>query len=84
MRDIAVMIAALALGLAACAGEPKPVSETSGSATTGGGITYKYDGDQIKDASEKAAAYCSKQGKQAQLRTTSRQSGENLASFDCR
>lgn len=84
MRDIAVMIAALALGLAACAGEPKPVSETSGSATTGGGVTYKYDGDQIKDASEKAAAYCSKQGKQAQLRTTSRQSGENLASFDCR
>lgn len=84
MRDIAVMMAALAIALAACSGEPKPVSETSGSGTTSGGITYKYDGDQIKDASEKAAAYCSKQGRQAQLRSTSRQSGENIATFDCR
>jgi putative hemolysin len=84
MRDIAVMMAALAIALAACSGEPKPVSETSGSATTSGSVTYKYDGDQIKDASEKAAAYCSKQGRQAQLRNTSRQSGENIATFDCR
>lgn len=82
MRTVA-MIAAI-LMLAACSGEPKAVSETSGTATTGGGVTYKYDGDQIKDASEKAALYCSKSGKQAQLRNTSRQSGENLATFDCR
>jgi hypothetical protein len=82
MRDIAIIIAALVL--AACSGEPKPVSETSGTATTGGGITYKYDGDQIKDASDKAAAYCAKQGKQAQLRSTGRQSGENIAIYDCR
>jgi hypothetical protein len=82
MRDIAIMAAILLV--AACSGEPKAVSETSGSATTSGGVTYKYDGDQIKDASEKAAAFCSKQGKQAQLRSTSRQSGENLATFDCR
>lgn len=82
MRDIAIIAAAIVL--AACSGEPKAVSETSGTATTGGGVTYKYDGDQIKDASEKAAAYCSKSGKQAQLRSTSRQSGENIAIFDCR
>ena len=82
MRTVA-MIAAV-LMLAACSGEPKAVSETSGSATTSGGVTYKYDGDQIKDASEKAAVYCSKSGKQAQLRNTSRQSGDNLATFDCR
>ena len=82
MRNIAMIAAVLAL--AACSGEPKAVSETSGTATTGGGVTYKYDGDQIKDASEKAAVYCSKSGKQAQLRNTSRQSGENLATFDCR
>ena len=82
MRDIAIIVAALLL--AACSGGPKSVSETSGTATTGGGVTYKYDGDQIKDASEKAAVYCSKMGKQAQLRSTSRQSGDNLATFDCR
>jgi hypothetical protein len=81
MRDIAIIVAALVL--AACSG-PKPVSETSGSATTGGSVTYKYDGDQLKDASEKAATYCSKMGRQAQLRSTSRQSGENIAIFDCR
>jgi hypothetical protein len=82
MRTIAMIASVLAL--AACSGEPKAVSETSGTATTGGGVTYKYDGDQVKDASEKAALYCSKSGKQAQLRNTSRQSGENLATFDCR
>lgn len=82
MRTIAIV--ATVLMLAACSGEPKPVSETSGTATTSGAVTYKYDGDQIKDASEKAAAYCSRFGKQAQLRDTSRQSGDNLATFDCR
>lgn len=82
MRDIAIIVAALVL--AACTGEPKAVSETSGSATTGGGVTYKYDGDQIQEASDKAAAYCGKLGKQAQLRSTGRQSGENIAIFDCR
>jgi hypothetical protein len=82
MRTIAVIASVLAI--AACSSEPKPVSETSGTATTGGGVTYKYDGDQLRDASEKAATYCSRFGKQAQLRNTSRQSGENLATFDCR
>jgi hypothetical protein len=82
MRDIAIIVAALLL--AACSGEPKSVNETSGSTTTTGSVTYKYEGDQVKDASEKAAQYCSKQGKQAELRNTSRQAGENLATFDCR
>jgi hypothetical protein len=82
MRTVAIVASVLAL--AACSSGPKPVSETSGSATTGGGVTYKYDGDQLKEASEKAAVYCSRSGKQAQLRNTSRQSGENLATFDCR
>jgi esterase/lipase superfamily enzyme len=82
MRDITIITAALVL--AACGGEPKAVSETSGSATTSGGVTYKYDGDRIQDASEKAAVYCGKTGKQAQLRSTGRQSGENIAIFDCR
>lgn len=84
MRNIAIVAAVLALSLAACSGDPKPVSETSGSATTSGGVTYKYDGDQLKEASDKAAAYCGKMGKQAQLRSTSRQSGDNIATFDCR
>jgi len=81
MRDIAIIAAAFIL--AACGG-PQAVSETSGSATTGGSVTYKYDGDQIKEASDKAARYCSKMGRQAELRTTSQQAGNNLAIFDCR
>jgi len=82
MRDIAIIVAALVL--AACSGEPKPVSETSGTATTGGGVTYKYEGDKLKEASDKAAAYCGKMGRQAQLRSTSRQDDDNIAIFDCR
>lgn len=84
MRTIAIAAAAAALTLAACSHEPRVVSETSGSATTGGSVTYKYEGDHIKDANEKAAAYCGKMGKQAQLRTTSRQDDDTLATFDCR
>lgn len=83
MRDIAIIVAALLV--AACSGEPKAVSETSGSATTGGSVTYKYEGDRIKDASDKAAAYCGRMGKQAELRSTSRQSGDDhIAIYDCR
>jgi uncharacterized lipoprotein YehR (DUF1307 family) len=84
MRNIAIVAAVLALSLAACSREPRVVSETSGTATTGGSITYKYEGDHIKDANEKAAAYCGKMGKQAQLRTTSRSDDDTLATFDCR
>lgn len=79
-----LIVPAAALALAACGSEPKPVSETSGNTSASGSVTYKYDGDQIKDASEKAAAYCSKSGRQAQLRTVNKQSGENLATFDCK
>jgi putative hemolysin len=82
MRDIAIIVAALVL--AACHSEPKAVTETSGSTTTSGSVTYKYEGDQIKDASAKAATYCSKMGRQAELRNTSRQGDDNLATFDCR
>jgi hypothetical protein len=82
MRDIAIIVAALIL--AACTHEPRAVSETSGSATTGGSVTYKYEGDHIQQASEKAAVYCSKMGKQAQLRSTSRDDDDTIAIFDCR
>jgi hypothetical protein len=84
MRNIAIWTAALTLSLAACSHEPRVVSETSGTATTGGSVTYKYEGDEIKEANSKAAAYCGKMGKQAQLRTTSRQDDDTLATFDCR
>ena len=83
MRDIAIIVAALVL--AACSREPRVVSETSGSATTGASVTYKYDSDDLKEASDKAAAYCGKSGKQAVLRSTSRQSGDDhIAIYDCR
>ena len=84
MRYIAIIAAALMLPLAACSHEPRVVSETSGTATTSGSVTYKYEGDEIKEANQKAAAYCGRMGKQAQLRNTSRQDDDTLATFDCR
>jgi hypothetical protein len=82
MRYSAILVAALAL--AACAGDmEQPVSETSGTSSPGGSVTYKY-GDDVGEAGAKAAAYCAKYRKRAWLRSTSRAGDDNLATYDCR
>ena len=80
MRSITTLL--LALALAACASE-EPVAESSGTASLGGSVTYRY-ADDIGEAGVPAAAYCAKYRKRAFLRSTTRANDENLATYDCR
>jgi hypothetical protein len=81
MRYCAIWVAAFAL--AACMNDSEPVAETSGTASLGGSVTYKY-GDDVGEAGAKAAAYCAKYRKRAWLRSTARSGDDNLATYDCR
>jgi hypothetical protein len=81
MRYSAVLVAALAL--AACTSVEEPVAESSGTASLGGNVTYKY-ADDVGEAGAKAAAYCAKYRKRAWLRSTTRAGDDNLATYDCR
>jgi hypothetical protein len=74
----------LALALAACAESTEgPVTSGSGTASLGGSVTYKY-GDDVSEATTKAASYCAKYRKRAWLRSTERAGDENIATYDCR
>jgi hypothetical protein len=83
MRYSAIVVAVLVL--AACMSDPDsgPVAETSGTASLGGSVTYKY-ADDVGEAGAKAAAYCAKYRKRAWLRSTARAGDDNLATYDCR
>lgn len=81
MRQIA--IAVLALALAACANDVEPVAESSGTASTGGTVTYRYM-DDPGEAGAKAAAYCAKYRKRAFLHSTSSTGTDKLATYNCR
>lgn len=78
MISLRYLAPAVALALAACASSPEPVAPSVQ------GISYKFDGDQLQEASTKAAVYCGQFGKSASLRSTGRQSGDNIAIFECR
>lgn len=70
-------LAGALLLLGACAGQPEAINATPA------GVTMKYEGDQLQRATEAAADHCATYGRTAQLRTTSRQAGDNLAMYDC-
>ena len=75
MRIGLVMVAMLLL--AACGSSPEPFNATPLS------ISYKYDGDQIVAAAQKAAKHCAQQGKTARLSNVGRDSAANIATFVC-
>ncbi len=71
------LVLAATLLLAACGSSPEPFNSTPVS------ISYKYHGDQIVAASQKAAKHCSAQGKVARLSNIGRDSEANVATFVC-
>ena len=73
---IGLVIAATLL-LAGCGSSPEPFNATPLS------ISYKYNGDQVVSAAQKANKHCATQGKVARLSNVGRDSDSNIATFVC-
>jgi len=71
------LVIAVTLLLAGCGGSPEPFNATPLS------VSYKYDGDQIVAAAQKANRHCQAQGKTARLSNVGRDSNTNVATFVC-
>ncbi len=73
-----VVLLLLAAGaLAACSRQPNIVNAAPP------GISYRFQGDNIADANQRADQYCQQYGKRARLQTVNRSGSDNIAVYDC-
>jgi hypothetical protein len=68
---------ALAGLLTACAQQPRIVNAPPP------GISYRFHGEDIASANERADKYCGEFGKRAQLQKINRSGSDNIAVYDC-
>ncbi len=47
------------------------------------GISYRFDGDNIANANERADSYCQQYGKRARLQGINKAGTDNIAVYDC-
>jgi putative hemolysin len=73
-----LLLVALAGGLAACSHNPSIVDPAPP------GISYRYQGDDVASANERAEQYCQQYGKHSHLQTTNRSGTDNIAVYECR
>jgi hypothetical protein len=71
------LLPAVAMGLGACAGEPRVV----GAAPPG--ISYRFQGEDMTDANQRAERYCQQYGKHARLQTVNHTGTDNVAVYEC-
>ncbi len=76
MGRIALLLVA-AGALAACSHHPNVVNAAPP------GISYRFQGDNIADANQRADQYCQQYGKHARLQTVNRSGSDNIAVYDC-
>jgi uncharacterized lipoprotein YajG len=76
MRALLPVFAA-ALALAACANEPRVVNETPP------GVSYRFQGENIAEATSRADRYCQQYGKRARLQAINRTATDNVAAYEC-
>jgi uncharacterized lipoprotein YajG len=74
-RVVLLLVAAGAL--AACSHRPNVVNAAPP------GISYRFEGDNIADANQRAEQYCQQYGKRARLQTVNRSGSDNIAVYDC-
>jgi uncharacterized lipoprotein YajG len=67
----------LAGALAACSHEPRTVSAAPP------GISYRFDGNNIADANQRADQYCEQYGKRARLQTIDHSGSDSIAVYAC-
>jgi hypothetical protein len=72
-----LLLVALAGVVAACSAAP-PVA---GQAPPG--ISYRFEGDDIASANQRADQYCQQYGRHARLQTVNRSGSDKIAVYDC-
>jgi uncharacterized lipoprotein YajG len=76
MRVAFPVLAAVFL-LAACASEPRVVNATPP------GVSYRFQGENVADATLRADRYCQQYGKRARLQAVNRTVTDNVAVYEC-
>ncbi len=73
-----LLLLAAAGALAACSHEPP---SSAGAAPPG--VSYRYEGDNIASANERADQYCQQYGKHARLQSVNHTGNDNIAVYAC-
>ena len=73
----AVLLLVIASGLVACTA-PRVVNSAPP------GISYRFEGDNIASANERADSYCQQYGKRARLQGINHSGSDSIAVYDCR
>jgi hypothetical protein len=73
----ALLLLLAAGSLAACSSTPHVVN------TAPPGISYRFEGDNIANANERADSYCQQYGKRARLQAVNRSGSDSIAVYDC-
>ena len=75
-----LLLLATAGALGACSQE---ASVNTAAAPPPPGISYRFEGDNIADANQRADQYCQQYGKRARLHTINHSGSDNIAVYDC-
>jgi hypothetical protein len=68
---------AVAGGVVACSGEP----QIAGASPPG--VSYRFQGDNIADANQRADRYCQQYGRHARLQTVNHSGTDSIAVYEC-
>lgn len=72
----ALLLLVVASSVAACSA-PRVVNSAPP------GISYRFEGDNIANANERAESYCQQYGKRARLQGINKAGKDNIAVYDC-
>jgi hypothetical protein len=72
-----LLLVVVAGGLAACSRNPSVVNPAPP------GISYRFQGDDIGSANERADQYCQQYGKQSRLQKVDHSGSDSVAVYEC-
>ena len=72
-----LLLVVVAGGLAACSHNPSVVNPAPP------GISYRFQGEDVASANQRADQYCQQYGKQAKLQTVNHSGSDNIAVYEC-
>ncbi len=72
-----LLVLTVLCGVAACSGQPHIVNSPPP------GISYRFQGDDIAEANQRAEKYCQDYSKHAKLQTVNHGGNDNIAIYEC-